>query len=68
MDGFSTFFPRHWAPQKVIDSINEAFANKLLQPGSKNVYVGVCSEGVKIKMRLSTEGKIAMAFPMMEKK
>ena len=27
MDGFSTFFPKHWAPQKVIDSINEAFAN-----------------------------------------
>ena len=68
MDGFSTFFPKHWAPQKVVDSINEAFANKLLQPGSKNVYVGICSEGVKIKMRLSSEGKIAMAFPMMEEK
>lgn len=68
MDGFSTFFPKHWTPQKVVDSINEAYANKVLQPGSENVYVGISSDGVKIKMRLNADGKIATAFPMMEGK
>lgn len=66
MQGSSTFFPEHWTPQQVVDAINEAYANKILQPGSVNVYIGKSSGGMKIKMRLSADGKITTAFPMME--
>ena len=66
--GFSTFFPRDWSRQQVIDAINEAYDRKVLQPGSENVYVGATAAGMLIKLRLDADERIATAFPMMEGK
>ena len=66
--GFSTFFPRDWSRQQVIDAINEAYDRKVLQPGSENVYVGATAAGMLIKLRLDADERIVTAFPMMEGK
>lgn len=39
--GYSTFFSKEMSPQDVIDSINEAYNNKVFVVGSKNSYIGV---------------------------
>lgn len=58
----STFFPRNWSPQKVVNSINEACRNKIHRQG--NLYEG-SSEGIRIY--LDESGKIKSAHPIMEK-
>ena len=65
-NGFSTFFPKNWSRQQVVDAINEAYDSKVRQPGSKNVFVGRTEAGMLIKLRLDADGKITTAFPMME--
>lgn len=60
----STFFPKHWNSQQVVDAINEAFDNKQLIRGTKNSYIGELSSGMQIEMYLdSATGKIISAFP-----
>ncbi len=66
MGGMSTFFPVHWSPQHIVNAINQAYNNKKLKPGSTNVYVGISSENVNIKMRINPNGKIANVYPLME--
>ncbi|WP_308602865.1 EndoU domain-containing protein [uncultured Fibrobacter sp.] len=66
MGGMSTFFPAHWSPQHIVNAINQAYNNKKLKPGSTNVYVGISSENVNIKMRINPNGKIANVYPLME--
>ena len=66
MGGISTFFPEHWAPQHIVNAINEAYANKRAFNASGYVFIGNSSEGVQIKMRINPNGKIASAFPIKE--
>ena len=61
--GKSTFFPDHMSPQEVVDTINEAYSNKIYQEGSRGVYIGNSKEGIKIKMVLTDDGKIITAYP-----
>ena len=61
--GKSTFFPDSMSPQEVVDSINEAYSNKIYQEGSRGVYIGNSKEGIKIKMFLTDDGKIITAYP-----
>jgi hypothetical protein len=63
--GKSTFFPKHWSPQQVVDAINEAFDNKQFVNGTKNTYVGKLSNGMKIQMYIdNATNKIISAFPV----
>ncbi|MFD3262291.1 EndoU domain-containing protein [Paenibacillus lentus] len=57
----STFFPKEWAPQQVIDAINEAFNNKVLV--KNNIYQGKTSTGIKIEFVLRND-KIISAYPL----
>ena len=61
--GKSTFFPDNMSPQEVVDTINEAYSNKIYQEGSRGVYIGNSKEGIKIKMFLTDDGKIITAYP-----
>lgn len=60
-EGYSTFFPDSYSPQKVINAINEAYKNRKHLFG--NVYEGTSSSGMKIELYLSTDNKIISAFP-----
>ena len=45
------------SPQEVVDSINEAYSNKVLANGNK--YIGKSSNGLKIGMYIrKSDGKI----------
>ncbi|MGG1615269.1 EndoU domain-containing protein, partial [Paenibacillus sp. NRS-1781] len=57
----STFFPREWSPQQVIDAINEASRNK--EVVKNNVYRGVTSRGMEIEFVLRND-KIISAYPL----
>ncbi|HDR6287643.1 TPA: ribonuclease [Bacillus cereus] len=59
--GFSTFFPKDWSPQKIVDNINEAYNNRTYEFG--NTYSGIGSEGIRISMYIDGNGKIISAFP-----
>ena len=50
-------------PQEFVDTINEAYSNKIYQEGSRGVYVGNSKEGIKIRMVLTDDGKIIIAYP-----
>lgn len=58
--GFSSFFPREWSPQQVINSINQAYETRRYLSGNR--YYGFAN-GVKIEMFINREGKIISAFP-----
>lgn len=61
----SSFFPKEWSPQRVINEINSAFENKKqVSYFRNNVYEGL-SSGIQIRMYINK--KILSAFPMMEK-
>ena len=59
--GFSTFFPKDWSPQKIVDNINEAYNNRTYEFG--NTYSGIGLEGIRISMYIDGNGKIISAFP-----
>ena len=61
----STFFPKDWTPQQVIDAINEAFANKQLVQGRTTLYQGASKSGIEIRMYVEN-GKITSAWPVYE--
>lgn len=65
MGGCSTFFPRHWSPQRVVDAINEAYRNKQPIETSEVLFLGNAN-GIKIKMRIDLNGKISSVYPIME--
>ena len=60
--GYSTFFSKEMSPQDVIDSINEAYNNKVFVVGSKNSYIGISNNGLEIEMYINNNGKIISAF------
>lgn len=57
----SSMFPDDWTPQEVIDSINEAYADRLHWTG--NTWYGSTSDGMSITMFLDKDNKIISAFP-----
>ena len=58
--GFSTFFPREWSPQQVVNSISQAYESRTHLSGNR--YYGYAN-GVKIEMFIGSNGKIISAFP-----
>ena len=61
--GYSTFFPDNMSPQEIVDTINEAYSNKIYQEDSRGVYIGNSKEEIKIRMVLTDDGKIITAYP-----
>ncbi|WP_440116660.1 WXG100 family type VII secretion target [Paenibacillus sp. QZ-Y1] len=57
----STFFPKEWTPQQVIDSVNEAFNNKVNIKNNK--YIGKTSTGMEVELILRND-KIISAYPI----
>ncbi|MCI1773939.1 MAG: EndoU domain-containing protein, partial [Paenibacillus lautus] len=57
----STFFPKEWTPQQVVDAVNEAFNNKVNI--KNNRYIGKTSSGMEIEIILRND-KIISAFPV----
>ncbi|GHU44345.1 hypothetical protein FACS1894193_12630 [Bacilli bacterium] len=60
-NSYSTFFPKEWSNQKIIDEINYAYGNMELskRPG---VYKGTASNGMEIEIQIKN-GKIDSAYP-----
>lgn len=56
--GYSTFFSKEMSPQDVIDSINEAYNNKVFVVGSKNSYIGISNNGLEIEMYINNGARI----------
>ncbi|MGR3206665.1 T7SS effector LXG polymorphic toxin [Bacillus glycinifermentans] len=57
----STFFPKDWTPQQIIDEINEAFNNKVVF--KNNRYRGTTESGINIEI-IMKKGKIVSAYPV----
>lgn len=60
--GKSTFFPKNWDTQDVVDAINEAYDNRTFISG--NTFEGVTDEGIIVHMYLDQSEKIISAFPV----
>lgn len=58
----SSFFPKEWTPQQVIDAINEAYDNKVPINIQNTKFKGVCKSGINIEMYV-IDDKITTAFP-----
>lgn len=61
-NAFSSFFPKHWPIQQVVDTINEAYDKREHQSG--NIYNGKTSSGITVQMYLTEQNKIISAFPL----
>uniref|UniRef100_UPI0015548245 EndoU domain-containing protein n=1 Tax=Saccharibacillus deserti TaxID=1634444 RepID=UPI0015548245 len=57
----TTFFPKDWTPQQVVDEINTAFNNSVVY--KNNRYRGFASTGMEIEFILK-KGKITSAYPL----
>ncbi|WP_145413126.1 WXG100 family type VII secretion target [Paenibacillus xylanexedens] len=57
----TTFFPKDWTPQQVIDEVNTAFDNKVLF--KNNRYRGTSNTGMTIEFVIKNE-KITSAYPL----
>lgn len=66
--GGSTFFPREWSPQQVVNAVNKACENRYHVPPQPNRYEGTLPSGLKIQMYLNDgrPPKIRSAFPIKE--
>jgi len=63
--GMSSFFPKDWDAQNIVDGINEAYGSKEFVRGSRNTFRGKTSQGIRIEMYIdSATGKIISAFPI----
>jgi hypothetical protein len=68
-----TFFPADWSREKVIDKIYEA-ANNFMKSGVKptatkdNKYLikGMIEEGIEIEMRITKNGHVIAAYPVLD--
>ena len=58
----STFFPKTWSPEKIVEAIEDVYFNPTSVDTMKNAYEGVV-DGVKIQIFLDNNGKIVSAFP-----
>mgnify|MGYP004462037859 FL=1 len=60
----STFFPKDWSPEQVLDAVEEAYNARALRKG--NIYRGVTSSGITIEMYIDlNNNKINSFFPVM---
>lgn len=57
----TTFFPKDYSPQNVVDAVNEAFANKEVY--KNNIYRGKSKAGIEIEFVIK-KGKIDSAYPL----
>lgn len=60
--GKSTFFPKTWTAQDVVNAINEAYESNSLITG--NTYEGLTDEGIIVRMYLDNNEQIISAFPV----
>ncbi|WFQ81399.1 EndoU domain-containing protein [Xenorhabdus sp. SF857] len=58
----SSFYPKSWSPQKVIDEIKGAYQNATIHPNGK--WSGTSPNGIKIEGWLDASGKINTAYPI----
>ncbi len=61
----SSFFPKNWTKNDVVNAINDAYTNKIpdLKKGN-NYFEGKSNNGVTVGMYLNKDGTIATAFPI----
>ena len=59
----STFFPKTWSPEKVVEAIEDVYFNPTSVDNVKKMYDGVV-DGVIIRLFLDEYGKIVSAFPL----
>lgn len=64
--GLSTFFPANWSPQHIVNSINQAYTTRMVVNASGGICIGTSKEGIKMRMRINPNGKIASVYPIME--
>jgi hypothetical protein len=67
-----TFFPAHWARERVVSAIYEAYDNAIqrrtisnLRSDGKYVVNGFTCEGVEIEMFITQKGRVATAYPLL---
>ena len=59
----STFFPKDWSPEQVLDAIEEA--NRVFKNGNR--YEAVTSSGITVGLYLNMEtNKVISAFPIIQ--
>ena len=61
----STFFPKSWSPEKIVEAIEEVYFNPTRIDKIKNAYDGVV-DGVNIRVFLDNAGEIVSAFPFIQ--
>ena len=61
----STFFPKTWSPEKIVEAIEDVYFNPTRIDKIKNAYDGVI-DGVNIRVFLNNTGKIVSAFPFIQ--
>ncbi len=65
-NGYSTFFPKNWTPQQVVDAINYAYMHK--EKKTESLYMGLTKEGIEINFYTDSKtGKITTAFPVQKR-
>ncbi|MED2839384.1 MULTISPECIES: EndoU domain-containing protein [Bacillus] len=57
-------FPDDWSRTQVLKTIEETYENARFQTGSSNAYIGVTSNGMKIRIFLTPNRKIISVFPI----
>ena len=63
-NGISTFFPKKWTPEEVIDSISDAYQVRVFYP-TDGYWYGKLANGMEIQMAIdSSTGRIITAFPV----
>jgi toxin len=62
----SSFFPKSWEPQDVVDAINEAYAVRSPKQGYPGVFLGTLSDGTEIEMILDSNNKIKSVYPVLD--
>lgn len=61
-EGFSSFFPKSWSAQDVVDGINQAYNNRVFK--AENEFYGYTSNQIKIEMYIDLNTRqIISAFP-----
>jgi len=61
----STFFPKNWTKNDVVNAVNDAYTNGRTVAGKPVNYIeGKSSSGVWVGMYLNPDKTIATAFPL----
>lgn len=64
--GNSSFFPRDWSAQQVVDAINYAYENRKQRTGAQ--FEGRTKESIRVVFYLNPNDKIMTAYPLYEGK